>query len=192
MFIQKVLFSMDKDKFEYYFCGMTFVAKQRSHEHCGSNGLPLTPNSIRILGRSQFLKTLYHPNICLYVDILRGKHGNLFLFYVECYVLSMNFKSMKLVLERTVIVTEKVGTSLSNYRFKSWLEVLSMARHVLQGLDYIHRNGVVHRFLAKENICKDHNSWRLFNFGLYYMTDNGADVPFPIGSEKIYLSMQGL
>ncbi|XP_073990547.1 TBC domain-containing protein kinase-like protein isoform X3 [Rhodnius prolixus] len=151
---------MDKDKFEYYFCGMTFVAKQRSHEHCGSNGLPLTPNSIRILGRSQFLKTLYHPNICLYVDILRGKH------------------------ERTVIVTEKVGTSLSNYRFKSWLEVLSMARHVLQGLDYIHRNGVVHRFLAKENICKDHNSWRLFNFGLYYMTDNGADVPFPIGCLK--------
>uniref|UniRef100_A0A0V0G8R9 Putative tbc domain-containing protein n=1 Tax=Triatoma dimidiata TaxID=72491 RepID=A0A0V0G8R9_TRIDM len=148
------------NKFEYYFCGMTFVAKQRSHEHCGSNGLPLTPNSIKILGRSQFLKTLYHPNICTYVDILRGKH------------------------ERTVIVTEKFGTALSNYRFKNWLEVLSMAKQVLQGLDYIHRNGVVHRFLAKENICKYHNTWRLFNFGLYYMTDNGADVPFPIGCLK--------
>lgn len=56
-------------------CCMTFIAKQRGLELCGSNGLPLTPNSIKILGRSQFLIRLNHKNLCTYVDVLRGKHG---------------------------------------------------------------------------------------------------------------------
>lgn len=44
---------------------------------CGSNGLPLTPNSIVILGRSQILKTIKHENLCQYLDIIRSKHGKL-------------------------------------------------------------------------------------------------------------------
>lgn len=64
----------DKQLNRYYGC-LTFVAKQRSHDLCGSNGLPLTPNSIKILGRAQFLKTLEHPNLFTYIDVLRGKHG---------------------------------------------------------------------------------------------------------------------
>lgn len=53
----------------------TFFASALPHDVCGSNGLPLTPNSIKILGRFQILKTVIHPRLCKYVDISRGKHG---------------------------------------------------------------------------------------------------------------------
>lgn len=53
----------------------TFFASALPHDVCGSNGLPLTPNSIKILGRFQILKTITHPRLCQYVDISRGKHG---------------------------------------------------------------------------------------------------------------------
>lgn len=52
----------------------TFFAKTH-RDVCGTNGLPLTPNSIAILGKSQRLKLLKHDNLCQYLDVLRGKHG---------------------------------------------------------------------------------------------------------------------
>lgn len=55
--------------------GMTFFAQSHPVEVCGSNGLPLTPNSITIYGKSQFLKTIYHPHLSPYLDIIRSKHG---------------------------------------------------------------------------------------------------------------------
>ena len=58
----------------------TFFASALPHDVCGSNGLPLTPNSIKILGRFQILKTVTHPRLCQYVDISRGKHGMTYCF----------------------------------------------------------------------------------------------------------------
>lgn len=62
---------------ERCFGGMTFFAQSHPAELCGSNGLPLTPNSITILGKAQFLKTINHPNLSKYLDIIRSKHGKL-------------------------------------------------------------------------------------------------------------------
>ncbi|CAF5139991.1 unnamed protein product, partial [Rotaria sp. Silwood1] len=53
----------------------TFVASSHGNDQCGTNGLPLTPNSIIIIGRFQYLKTVEHPNICRYIDIRKGTHG---------------------------------------------------------------------------------------------------------------------
>lgn len=63
------------NKQEYLMAAITFFAKAHAGEVCGSNGLPLTPNSIAILGRSQKLKELRHSNLCQYLDVIRGKHG---------------------------------------------------------------------------------------------------------------------
>lgn len=49
----------------------------------------MLPNSISIMGRSQFLKSLKHPNLCEFLETLRGKH------------------------ERTVVVSEYHGTPLN-------------------------------------------------------------------------------
>ena len=53
----------------------TFFPSPHPTDQCGTNGLPLTPNSIVIIGRFQRLKTLYHQNVCQYLDIIRAKHG---------------------------------------------------------------------------------------------------------------------
>ena len=53
----------------------TFFASAHPTDTCGTNGLPLTPNSVRVLGKFQKLKILKHSNICQYIDVIRGKHG---------------------------------------------------------------------------------------------------------------------
>lgn len=57
------------------FGAITFFAKQHKGDTCGSNGLPLTPNSIIMVGRAQILKTIRSAYLCHYLDIIRGKHG---------------------------------------------------------------------------------------------------------------------
>lgn len=59
-------------------CAVTFFAKLHPGDVCGSNGLPLTPNSIAILGRAQKLKELHDEHLCQYLDVIRGKHGGFF------------------------------------------------------------------------------------------------------------------
>lgn len=78
-------------KTESNLAAFTFFAKSLgTGEVCGSNGLPVLPYSISILGRSQYLKSLKHPNLCEFLETLRGKH------------------------ERTVVVSEYRGTPLNN------------------------------------------------------------------------------
>lgn len=57
------------------FGAQTLFALRHTGEICGSNGLPLTPKSIGILGRSQILKQLKHKHLAAYLDFIRGKHG---------------------------------------------------------------------------------------------------------------------
>lgn len=75
----------------------TFFAKSHPGDVCGSNGLPLTPNSIAILGRGQILKTISHPNLCEYLDIVRGKHGrknvNFNFYRFLCKIVNLYFRT---------------------------------------------------------------------------------------------------
>ncbi|KAG7278552.1 hypothetical protein CRUP_033420, partial [Coryphaenoides rupestris] len=138
------------------------------HDVCGSNGLPLTPNSIKILGRFQILKTFTHPRLCQYVDISRGKH------------------------ERLVVVAEHYESSLSDFQRQGKTaspdKVLQVAYEVLEGLQFMNKNGMVHRALGPNNVLMDcKGNVKLAKFGLYYMTERGGDVDFPIGYPS-YLS----
>lgn len=60
---------------DYKFGAQTLFALRHTGEICGSNGLPLTPKSIGILGKSQILKTFKHASLATYLDFIRGKHG---------------------------------------------------------------------------------------------------------------------
>ncbi|XP_061736306.1 TBC domain-containing protein kinase-like protein [Nerophis ophidion] len=140
----------------------TFFASALPHDVCGSNGLPLTPNSIKILGRFQILKTITHPRLCQYVDISRGKH------------------------ERLIVVAEHYESGLSDFQKQghkvSPERVLQLAYEVLEGLAYMNKHGMVHRALSVNNVLLDREgNVKLAKFGLYHMTDHGADVDFPIG-----------
>lgn len=82
----------------------TFFASALPHDVCGSNGLPLTPNSIKILGRFQVLKTITHPRLCQYVDMSRGKHGITFCRGVILpYILSSYFISFHVICANKVV-----------------------------------------------------------------------------------------
>uniref|UniRef100_A0A671WZC7 TBC domain-containing protein kinase-like protein n=1 Tax=Sparus aurata TaxID=8175 RepID=A0A671WZC7_SPAAU len=129
----------------------TFFASALPHDVCGSNGLPLTPNSIKILGRFQILKTVTHPRLCQYVDISRGKHG-----IPKSHCL--------------------------NGLYNLYKKVLQIAYEVLEGLEFMNKHGMVHRALSAHNVLMDcKGNVKLAKFGLYHMTDHGADVDFPIG-----------
>ena len=56
---------------------ITFSASSFPNDKCGANGLPLTPSSIQILGKFQQMKALDHPHLCRYVELVRGKHGEI-------------------------------------------------------------------------------------------------------------------
>uniref|UniRef100_UPI00358E9E24 TBC domain-containing protein kinase-like protein isoform X2 n=1 Tax=Myxine glutinosa TaxID=7769 RepID=UPI00358E9E24 len=140
----------------------TFFASTLPHDVCGSNGLPLTPNSIRILGRFQVLRTLSNPGLCQYLDIVRSKH------------------------ERLIVVAEhydsSVESSLEQGVHHGVQEVLRVAQQVLQALEFLHSRGFVHAVLAPRNILITPSGHvKLAKFGLHYMTGGGADVDFPIG-----------
>ncbi|XP_037071234.1 TBC domain-containing protein kinase-like protein [Pollicipes pollicipes] len=137
----------------------TFFASAHPNESCGMNGLPLTPNSIQILGEFQYLKTLRHPNICQYVDITRGKH------------------------ERLMVVSEHYPRSLAQTLVEGAPPAVpTLAWQLLHALHYLHQRHVVVRNLTPDSVRLDGSgAVRLAQYGLYYMTRDGELVSFPIG-----------
>uniref|UniRef100_A0A8D8B3J3 TBC domain-containing protein kinase-like protein n=3 Tax=Culex pipiens TaxID=7175 RepID=A0A8D8B3J3_CULPI len=161
--------AMAPAKLNYRISVSTFFAKSHpSDECCGSNGLPLTPNSIGIYGRSQKLKgeALRHENLCQYLDVVRGKH------------------------ERTIIVQEYAGSPLTetfigeNNKQETLLRV---GFQVLRALDHLNREGLMCRNLEPVHILISRDfGVKLYNYGLYYMTHSGKYVSFPIGNVKYH------
>ncbi|KOB73228.1 TBC domain-containing protein kinase-like protein [Operophtera brumata] len=129
---------------DYKFAACTYFAKNHPGETCGSNGLPLTPSSITILGRAQRLLTLEHDNLCTYLDVIRGKH------------------------ERIIVVAEVIGKPLSEWKYKfSNEEITNIACQVACGMKFLHNQDITHRTLSDDNILLDTNGRvKMFNYGI--------------------------
>lgn len=156
-------------KLNYRISVSTFFAKSHpSDECCGSNGLPLTPNSIGIYGRSQLLRgdALKHENLCEYLDVIRGKH------------------------ERTIIVQEYAGSPLTETFIgenNKQETVLRIGFQVLRALSHLNGNGLMCRNLEPVNVLISRDFCvKLYNYGLYYMTYAGKYVSFPVGNVKYH------
>jgi TBC domain-containing protein kinase-like protein len=166
------------------FGATTFFAKSHSLESCGSNGLPLTPNSISILGTAQKLKTLKHPYLCSYLDIIRGKHGS----YRKQPFFSVIFYNIFLPFfaERISVVCELFPQNLTQIMAgsKTWeaKDIILLLRQISEALAYLEENGIVHRALEPDNVLFGWSGEaKLFNYGLFYMTGEGKFISFPIG-----------
>ncbi|CAJ1052387.1 TBC domain-containing protein kinase-like protein isoform X1 [Xyrichtys novacula] len=90
------------------------------------------------------------------------------------------------VSERLIVVTEHYESSLNDFQKQgktaSPEKVLQVAYEVLEGLEFMNKHGMVHRALSAHNVLMDcKGNIKLAKFGLYHMTDHGADVDFPIG-----------
>lgn len=156
----------------------TFFPSPHPSGQCGTNGLPLTPNSIVILGRFQHVKSLYHENVCQYLDITRVKNERL--------IVAEEFFS------------ENLKTELKNGKHFSWSEIRHIAFEVLHGLSFLNAHGIVHRNLSLGNIClTPKGQIKISKSGLYYITGFGAHVAFPVGcpefmAPEVILSGHGL
>ncbi|XP_017470933.1 PREDICTED: TBC domain-containing protein kinase-like protein isoform X2 [Rhagoletis zephyria] len=149
---------------------VTFFARTHPGDVCGTNGLPLTPNSIAILGRAQRLKELRNPHLCQYLDFVRGKH------------------------ERTIVVSEYFGTTLKEKSRGSLTDTL-VSRIFYQIVSALREltlhNLVIHNLEPKNILLDERDNVKLFNYGLYHMTKCGDYVPFPIGNVR-YMSPERL
>lgn len=88
--------------------------------------------------------------------------------------------------ERIIIVSEYVGNPLSEVAVSDFEDILKICYQIASALNYIHSNGFVVQNLEPKNILLD--EWfnvKLFNYGLFYQTNSGEYVTFPIGYIQI-------
>lgn len=127
------------------------------------NGISLVPTSINIVGRFQMLKSIRHPNLCQYIWIQRCKQ------------------------HRMLIVSEYHKKSLENKNvlreFSSDMGLVRrLAYSVISGLVHMNELGMINRNLSSQNVQVTSNGEiKLSNFGMYYVTEYGEYVKFPIG-----------
>lgn len=145
---------------------LSFLARLYPNDKCGSNGLPLTPNSIRIYGKFQYLKSISHPNLCQYVDIQRGQNERLYVLS-EHYSLNLQDLLNDTYIYNLIITNSNLLLKWIDQLFKSFL--------------YLSDNLITSRLVSLKNVCiSSQGDVKLSNYGLYYMSENGNCVDFPV------------
>ncbi|EGC31378.1 hypothetical protein DICPUDRAFT_82742 [Dictyostelium purpureum] len=127
-----------------------------------------------ILSRSRYLSTLNHENLAEFISSEPSKkhHDQIFLIS-EDYNNSLLKEIEKQAKNQTPIPEHTVGR---------------YAYQILKALSYLHSKDLTHRSLSLENIKLDSNGQiKLTNYGLYFLSDEGENVSFPIGN-AFYLS----
>ncbi|KAJ3190706.1 hypothetical protein HK101_008449 [Irineochytrium annulatum] len=118
-----------------------------------------------IIGRFQMLKDLAHPSLCRYIEALKSSNG------------------------RMLIISEHPALSLRTYASKQPNEVVTdvgllrnWCQDIVDGMHYLASAGCYHRNLASKNVMlNEKNRAKLSNYGLFYMTNYGTNVAFPVG-----------
>ncbi|KAG0244495.1 rab-GTPase-TBC domain-containing protein [Mortierella sp. GBAus27b] len=139
------------------------------------HGVPLATSYI--FGQCQFLKSLSHPNLCEYLDVIKGKRDRLFLVQ-EHHTNSLGI--IHSAQENDESERGSKGQELA--RVRSW------GAQILDGLSYLNTHGIAHRTLTLANVLLNTDgSIKLSNYGLHFMTKGGALVQFSVGDPH-YLS----
>ena len=148
---------------------MSFVTTPVPHNVCGSNGLPLTPNCIKVLGLAQELLTLKHENLCKYVYFECGKHDRVFAVS-EHYLQSLELK-----------ITSSVSISSDEWNDFCF----QVTTGILKGLDYLNIHDIIHLCLEPKNILlTSQDQPKLSCYGMHHMTEGGSLVSHPVGKPK--------
>lgn len=81
-----------------------------------------------------------------------------------------------------MVVAEYSGDPLNTKQDLTTEEIVKISFQCLLGLQHMNELDLVHRHLSPDNILIQKNGdVQLYNYGLYYMTDGGKNVSFPIG-----------
>jgi serine/threonine protein kinase/rhodanese-related sulfurtransferase len=150
-----------------WFLGLkTFFPKKPNFISHSSSQKAFAPQN-HIVGRFQHLKNLFHPHLCRYIDIILGYHDRII-------VVSEHFP---------LTLRNELERRLRQQRLFDEMELKRLAFTILSALVYLNQQNIVHRNLSLDNVLFDSKGCiKLSDYGLYYMTDAGANVPFPIGN----------
>ncbi|KAK5576627.1 hypothetical protein RB653_007771 [Dictyostelium firmibasis] len=131
-----------------------------------------------ILSRSRYLSSLSHENLAEFIAAEPSqKHHDQMLIVSEDY---------KNSLEKQIEIQAKKQSPISSNTIGRY------AYQILKALSYLHSQDLTHRSLSLDNIkLDDNNQIKLTNYGLYYLSDHGENVSFPIGN-LLYLSPESL
>uniref|UniRef100_A0A0N4ZHR5 TBC domain-containing protein kinase-like protein n=1 Tax=Parastrongyloides trichosuri TaxID=131310 RepID=A0A0N4ZHR5_PARTI len=159
---------MKEAESEVEFAAAILIGSENYGRTC-INGLPLTPSSIRLLGRFQKLLSLNHKNICQYIELIRSQNSANAVFVVsEHYSKVLSWKE----LENTLIIP--------------------IITQLIDCLRYLHSQDIIIGHLSTDNILitpskKFGLTVKLCQYGLNYITGNGEDVNYLI-ADAYYLS----
>uniref|UniRef100_A0A0K0E5T4 TBC domain-containing protein kinase-like protein n=1 Tax=Strongyloides stercoralis TaxID=6248 RepID=A0A0K0E5T4_STRER len=142
-----------------------------SEDYCRTcvNGLPVTPSSIRLLGRFQKLLTIKHNNLCQYIELIRSQNSVNIVF-----VISEHYSK--------TLPWEKLEENL----------IIPMVIQLVDSIYYLHSQDMIIGYLATDNVLITPSknfgfTVKLCQYGLNYITGNGNDVNYLIG-DAYYLS----
>lgn len=94
--------------------------------------------------------------------------------------------------ERTIVVSEYVGRPLSERAPMDMAITLRIVYQIASGLAHVHQHDIVVQNLEPKNVLLDElNNVKLFNYGMFYQTNGGELVAFPIGNVR-YLAPERL
>ncbi|EFA74794.1 RabGAP/TBC domain-containing protein [Heterostelium album PN500] len=125
-------------------------------------GIPTQLNQpiFDILSKSKYISTQTHENLCEFIAAEPSqKH----------HVISEDYDlSLSSMMKDGPLTSEQIG---------------SFSYQILKGLVHLHQNRITHRNLSTENIKLDSNrNIKLSNYSLYYLSNQGENVAFPIGN----------
>jgi serine/threonine protein kinase len=119
------------------------------------DGAEESPIRTRFLSEARLLARLEHPNVVPVYDV--GTHGSR-VFFVMAYATGGTLR------ERMVASAVP------------WREAVEVVRQVLDGLEYVHARGIIHRDVKPDNILQfERGRWRLGDFGVARFHDEHRD-----------------
>ncbi|XP_053214357.1 TBC domain-containing protein kinase-like protein [Panonychus citri] len=187
----------DKYNVNYEFGKTTLKAGHNSHDDCGSNGLPTTPNSISIIGNFRaIVDSISHPNISQYVDCYRSKNEKVclvFEYYQKSFSLvdfdnmvsqlltGLHFLHLHLNIVHGNITPEAIVFNGINYKWIHWpLNVITEFGRYLdcsallpRNLSYVPPERAIN---LKSKPCKRSDIW---SFGLIVLSSLYPEIKLP-------------
>ncbi|XP_074604757.1 TBC domain-containing protein kinase-like protein isoform X2 [Brevipalpus obovatus] len=137
-------FVINKYFIKYNFAKITLSAGNNCGDDCGSNGLPITPNSISIIGNFQSkVDSVQHPNIVQYVDCYRSKN------------------------EKVCLVFEYYDKTFGD-------DLDTFVNHLLHGLYFLHNDlKIAHGAISPDSIVYDGKNYKWIHWALNTITESG-------------------
>jgi hypothetical protein len=136
--IYEIVKQQFKKRSEKHLALLSFLARLYPNDKCGSNGLPLTPNSIRIYGRFQCLKLLTSKYLCRYIDMQRGNQERLFLVS-EHYSLTLNDLLNDTYIYNLIITNMSV--------------LIKWIYQMMKAFIYLNNNRILNRYVHLKYVC---------------------------------------